>query len=283
MEGMDGALPNELTAQSLAATALTVDPDGDGIVSGRDNCPGVANPDQQDDDGDGFGNPCDPGTTSAPTIAISRPADHGDFAAGADITVSADAADADGTILIVRFLADGHHIGAARTAPYTIDWQNVAPGKYQIVAQATDDQAASTTSAPISVTVHGADLAVSQSVAGTGRWGVSLVHTIVAANAGPDAVADAIVTDAFPTVLNGVRWTCTATAGSSCPSAGSGNISARVGLLAGGSVTFVATSTVAVGTKAVTNNVSIVHPTAGQELATWNNVATTTTVSGEGS
>ncbi|MBZ0252266.1 MAG: hypothetical protein K8I02_02910, partial [Candidatus Methylomirabilis sp.] len=36
------------------------DGDGDGILDDRDNCLGLANPDQRDDDGDGLGNPCDP-------------------------------------------------------------------------------------------------------------------------------------------------------------------------------------------------------------------------------
>jgi hypothetical protein len=36
-----------------------VDSDRDGIINARDNCPRVANPDQQDIDGDGVGNVCD--------------------------------------------------------------------------------------------------------------------------------------------------------------------------------------------------------------------------------
>jgi hypothetical protein len=35
------------------------DPDGDGVVGGADNCPGVTNPSQSDGDGDGIGDTCD--------------------------------------------------------------------------------------------------------------------------------------------------------------------------------------------------------------------------------
>ena len=36
------------------------DSDGDGVSDRQDNCPGVANPDQQDADGDGAGDACSP-------------------------------------------------------------------------------------------------------------------------------------------------------------------------------------------------------------------------------
>lgn len=45
-----------LTAGGPAAAA---DPDGDGIATGADNCPTVANPNQVDFDADGVGNMCD--------------------------------------------------------------------------------------------------------------------------------------------------------------------------------------------------------------------------------
>lgn len=40
---------------------ISPDTDGDGVVSIRDNCPLVANPDQADSDGDGVGDACEPG------------------------------------------------------------------------------------------------------------------------------------------------------------------------------------------------------------------------------
>src|SRR5438270_419581 len=49
---------------------------------------------------------------------------------------------------------------------------------------------------------------------------------------------------ACKTKLSGVTWTCVASLGSSCPASGSGDISAAVSLLAGGTATFTVSATV---------------------------------------
>lgn len=43
-------------------TSGPIDSDGDGIPNSEDNCPDIANPDQADEDGNGVGDACEPGT-----------------------------------------------------------------------------------------------------------------------------------------------------------------------------------------------------------------------------
>lgn len=80
-----------------------IDPDGDGVVSKNDNCPGIANPSQVDSDGDGYGDACDPGVTLPPSVTITAPASEAQFPGGSNVAVTADASDPDGTILAVEF------------------------------------------------------------------------------------------------------------------------------------------------------------------------------------
>lgn len=42
-----------------ATGSVLTDSDGDGIINSNDNCPEIANPNQEDSDGDGIGNACD--------------------------------------------------------------------------------------------------------------------------------------------------------------------------------------------------------------------------------
>lgn len=54
-----------LAAALLASTAVAgLDTDADGVPDSSDNCSLLANPDQRDTDGDGFGNACDPDLTN---------------------------------------------------------------------------------------------------------------------------------------------------------------------------------------------------------------------------
>jgi uncharacterized repeat protein (TIGR01451 family) len=108
--------------------------------------------------------------------------------------------------------------------------------------------------------------------------GQAVTYTIVASNAGPSTVANANVTDNFPAELTSVTWTCAASAGSSCGTAGgNGNINATVTLLPAGTATFTANATVAMtATGPITNAASIAAPGGVLDPNTANNNATDT-------
>lgn len=56
----DGWYIDDVTLRGSGAVCLTGDIDGDGSIDSADNCRFIANPDQRDTNGDGFGNRCDP-------------------------------------------------------------------------------------------------------------------------------------------------------------------------------------------------------------------------------
>jgi len=95
--------------------------------------------------------------------------------------------------------------------------------------------------------------------------GFPVTYTITVSNAGPARANGAAVVDEFlASALNGVTWTCAASAGSSCASAsGSGNIEAKVDLPAGGSATFRATGTLDATESGTLTNYASVFPPAG--------------------
>jgi RHS repeat-associated protein len=89
-----------------------------------------------------------------PTVSLTSPANGATFTAPASITLTATAADSDGTIQKVEFFHGGTNLIATLTAPpYTTQWTAVPQGAYVLTAVATDNGSATTTSAPVNVTV----------------------------------------------------------------------------------------------------------------------------------
>ena len=87
-----------------------------------------------------------------PTAALSVPA--AVVTAPGNITLTASAADTDGTIQKVDFFAGSALIGTSATAPYTLLLEQLAPGIYTFTARPTDNYGASTTSNSVTVTVN---------------------------------------------------------------------------------------------------------------------------------
>ena len=94
-------------------------------------------------------------SSNPPTVSLAQPAG-GPFTAPASITLIATANDSDGSVDRVDFFANGQEIGTATSgsSTYTLQWENVLEGSYQVTAVAYDNLGISTTSSPVSVTVN---------------------------------------------------------------------------------------------------------------------------------
>ena len=92
---------------------------------------------------------------TAPTVALTSPATGASFIAPATVTVTADAADSDGTIASVEFFVNGSSIGGSTAAPYAATWNPSTPGDYTLTAIALDNNGAATTSASRTVSIRG--------------------------------------------------------------------------------------------------------------------------------
>ena len=94
---------------------------------------------------------------SPPSVSITSPINGTFFNAPANITISANASDADGTISKVEFFQGSTKLGESTTSPYQFTWNNVAPASYgyTLTAKATDNGGAITTSGAVNVGVSG--------------------------------------------------------------------------------------------------------------------------------
>ncbi|CZF86196.1 chitinase C-terminal domain-containing protein [Grimontia marina] len=89
-----------------------------------------------------------------PTVSLAASATSVDQ--GAVVTLTADAADTDGTVAKVDFYAAGQLIGSKTVAPFVLDWTADKVGNVSVYAKATDDKGASTDSVLVTVNVTGA-------------------------------------------------------------------------------------------------------------------------------
>jgi Tol biopolymer transport system component len=90
----------------------------------------------------------------SPTVSITSPVDGSAYGVGTPLKIAANAADPDGTIASVQFMANGVTQGAAVTkSPYTTDWTPASPGNYVLTAIATDNTGNQTTSAAVNVSI----------------------------------------------------------------------------------------------------------------------------------
>ncbi|MEO5958193.1 MAG: Ig-like domain-containing protein, partial [Opitutaceae bacterium] len=90
---------------------------------------------------------------TAPSVSITSPATGGSFVVGNTQTITATAADSDGTIQNVQFFVNGVLLSTDAAAPYTAAWSPGATGTYTLTAKSTDNSGGQTLSAPVTVTI----------------------------------------------------------------------------------------------------------------------------------
>jgi mannan endo-1,4-beta-mannosidase len=94
-----------------------------------------------------------PTTNTAPSVSLTSPANGSAFTAPANITLSANALDSNGSVSKVDFYRNGTWIGTDTASPYAFAWNSVAGGSYVLTAKATDNAGAVSTSSAVSITV----------------------------------------------------------------------------------------------------------------------------------
>ena len=90
---------------------------------------------------------------AAPTVGLTSPTAGTQYVAPATITMSAVAADSDGSIARIDFYADSSLVGSSSATPFVATWSGVAAGVHSLSARAFDNLGASTLSTAVPVTV----------------------------------------------------------------------------------------------------------------------------------
>jgi hypothetical protein len=122
----------------------------------------------------------------APSVAIAAPASGTILQAPAAFTLSAAAADSDGSIAKLEFYRTGTLIGTATSAPYSIDLAGVGPGTYTYSAIATDNRGGATASDPITVVVNAQPTVVLSSPSNNSTISSGTTLTLIASAADSD-------------------------------------------------------------------------------------------------
>jgi uncharacterized repeat protein (TIGR01451 family) len=105
--------------------------------------------------------------------------------------------------LSVGFFADSQFLGVVKAPPYQLDWTNVLPGIYHLIAKAVDGNSAiSETALTVVVPVNplsASNLALTMSSQPTSvRIGANFNYVLTVSNFGPDNATDVNVTDFLP-------------------------------------------------------------------------------------
>jgi plastocyanin len=88
-----------------------------------------------------------------PSVTITNPVNGAVFAAPANVTIQANASDADGNVARVQIFANAALVGTDNAAPASLVASNLAAGSYALRAIAMDNGGLSSTSAVVNISV----------------------------------------------------------------------------------------------------------------------------------
>jgi len=91
---------------------------------------------------------------AAPTVSLTAPTSGTIVNGPTSYTLTANAADSDGSISKVEFYSGATLLATDTSAPYSFTWSNINPGSFSITAKATDDRGAVVTTAASSFIVN---------------------------------------------------------------------------------------------------------------------------------
>ena len=97
-----------------------------------------------------------PPANQAPTVALTAPAANASVVQGTVVSLTATAADSDGSVAQVQFFDGTTLLGTSTAAPYGFSWSGAAVGTHTLTARATDNAGAVTTSGAVTLTVTAA-------------------------------------------------------------------------------------------------------------------------------
>ena len=112
-------------------------------------------------DGQGLGTILDDdvAVNQPPSVRIASPLNGSAFTTPADITITAEATDPNGSVQRVDFFIGSILVGSSASTPFNFTWMNEAIGTYALTAVATDNEGATTTSESIRILVNRSQVA----------------------------------------------------------------------------------------------------------------------------
>jgi hypothetical protein len=145
-----------------------------------------------------------------PSVSITSPAANGAFPAPTTISISATAADIDGTVTKVEFFNGATLLGTSTLVPYGFTWSNVPAGSYSLTAKATDNTGNTMISAAVNITLSVQnDAGMTAIVAPTGTINVtSITPSVTLKNFGSNTLTSVQILYKVDTNANATyNWT----------------------------------------------------------------------------